>query len=157
MVCFFYLSSKRNRKFKHLVQTKPMGKNTITNIMKVSVAGTSLKESEKKVYESYCKKNNCQQAEESKDCKFRIYRQCHRQQRFKFPQRLRWSRRRRAAIILSCNRLRRSTIGLAGCGIWLFFCGDTGDASSRQEREAGILIASGSGISYFYELGMRET
>ena len=29
-----------------------MGKNTITNIMKVSVAGTSLKESEKKVYES---------------------------------------------------------------------------------------------------------
>ena len=29
-----------------------MGENTITNIMKVSVAGTSLKESEKKVYES---------------------------------------------------------------------------------------------------------
>ena len=49
MVCFFfYLSSKRNRKFKHLVQTKPMGENTITNIMKVSVAGTSLKESGKK-------------------------------------------------------------------------------------------------------------
>ena len=44
---FFYLSSKRNRKFKHLVQTKPMGENTITNIMNVSVAGTSLKESEK--------------------------------------------------------------------------------------------------------------
>ena len=37
------------------------------------------------------------------------------------------------------------------------FCGDTRDASSKQEREAGILIASGSGISYFYELGMRET
>ena len=54
-----------------------MGENTITNIMKVSVAGTSLKESEKKVYESLCKKNNshCQEAEESKDCKFRIYRQ----------------------------------------------------------------------------------
>ena len=50
MVCFFfYLSSKRNRKFKHLVQTKPMGENTITNIMKVSVAGTSLKESKKNV------------------------------------------------------------------------------------------------------------
>ena len=45
-----------------------MGENTITNIMKVSVAGTSLKESEKKVYESQCKKNNGQQAEESKDC-----------------------------------------------------------------------------------------
>ena len=44
---FFYLSSKQNRKFKHLVQTKPMGENTITNIMKVSVAGTSLKESGK--------------------------------------------------------------------------------------------------------------
>ena len=32
----------------NLVQTKPLGKNTITNIMKVSVAGTSLKKSEKK-------------------------------------------------------------------------------------------------------------
>ena len=49
---FFYLSSKQNRKFKHLFQTKPMGENTITNIMKVSIAGSSLKESEKKVYES---------------------------------------------------------------------------------------------------------
>ena len=29
-----------------------MGENTITNIMKVSIAGSSLKESEKKVYES---------------------------------------------------------------------------------------------------------
>ena len=45
---FFYLSSKRNRKFKHLVQTKPMGKDIITNIMKVSVAGTSLKKVRKK-------------------------------------------------------------------------------------------------------------
>ena len=51
-----------------------MGENTITNTMKVSVAGTSLKESEKKVWESQCKKNNSQQAEEIKDCKFRIYR-----------------------------------------------------------------------------------
>ena len=33
-----------------------MGENTITHIMKVSVAATSLKESEKKVYESFCKK-----------------------------------------------------------------------------------------------------
>ena len=65
---FFYLSSKRNREFKHLVRTKPMGENTITNIMKVSVAGTSLKESEKKVNESLCKKNNSQEAEESKYC-----------------------------------------------------------------------------------------
>ena len=70
---FVYLDSKRNRKFKHLVRTKPMGENTIINIMKVSVAGTSLKESEKKAYESQCKKNNGQQAEESKDCKFRTY------------------------------------------------------------------------------------
>ena len=45
-----------------------MGENTITHIMKVSVAGTSLKESEKKVNESLCKKNNSQEAEESKDC-----------------------------------------------------------------------------------------
>ena len=82
---FFYLSSKRNRKFKHLVQTKPMGENTTTHIMKVSVAVTSLKESEKKVYESLCKKNNSREAEESKVCKFRTYRQCHRPQRYKFP------------------------------------------------------------------------
>ena len=64
----FFLGSKRNRKFKDLVQTKPMCENTITNIlMKVSVSGsTSLKESEKEVYESWCKENNSQQAEESK-------------------------------------------------------------------------------------------
>ena len=42
--------------------------------MKVSVAGTSLTESEKKVYESFCKKNNSQEAKEGKDCKFRTYR-----------------------------------------------------------------------------------
>ena len=41
-----------------------MGENTITNIMKVSVAGISLKESEKNVYESECKKSNGQQAEQ---------------------------------------------------------------------------------------------
>ena len=44
--------------------------------MKVSVAGISLKESEKKVNESLCKKNNSQEAEESKDCKFKTYHQC---------------------------------------------------------------------------------
>ena len=38
-----------------------------------------------------------------------------------------------------------------------FFFGDTRDASWKQEREAGILITSGSGISYLYGLGMRET
>ena len=42
-----------------------MNENTITNILKVSVAGTSLKESEKRVYESLCKKNNSQEAKES--------------------------------------------------------------------------------------------
>ena len=63
----FFLGSKRNRKFKDLVQTKPMFENTRTNIlMKVSVSGsTSLKESEKKVYESWCKENNSQKADES--------------------------------------------------------------------------------------------
>ena len=44
---FFYLSSKRNRKFQYLVQTKSMGENIITHIMKVSVAGTSLKKVQK--------------------------------------------------------------------------------------------------------------
>ena len=53
-----------------MVQTKPIGENNITHIMKVSVAGISLKESEKKVYESLSKKNNSEEAEESKDCKF---------------------------------------------------------------------------------------
>ena len=45
-----------------------MCENTITNILiKRSVSGsTSLKESEKKDYESWCKENNSQQAEESK-------------------------------------------------------------------------------------------
>ena len=62
-----------------------MGENTITHIMKESVAGTSLKESQKKVDESLCKKNNMQSGEESKDCKFRTYPQCHRPQRYKFP------------------------------------------------------------------------
>ena len=62
-----------------------MGENTVTHIRKVSVAGTSLKESEKNVYESSCKKNNSQEAEESKDCKIKTYRQCHRPQRYKFP------------------------------------------------------------------------
>ena len=40
----------------------------MTNIMKLSVAGTNLKESEKNVYESLCKKNNSEEAEESEDC-----------------------------------------------------------------------------------------
>ena len=63
-----------------------MGENTITKVMKVSVAGTILKESEKKVYESLCEKNNSQEAEESKlDGKFRTYRQYHTSQRYKFP------------------------------------------------------------------------
>ena len=61
---FLYLSGKRNRKFKHLVHTRTIGENTITNRMKVSVAGTSLKESEKEVYESLCKKKK-KEAEES--------------------------------------------------------------------------------------------
>ena len=50
---FLYLSGKRNRKFKHLVQTKPMGENTITNRMKVSVAGTSIKK-ERKKFKNHC-------------------------------------------------------------------------------------------------------
>ena len=59
-----------------------MGENTITHIMKVSVADTSLKKSEEKFYESLCKKNNSQEAEENKDCKFRTCRQFHRPQSF---------------------------------------------------------------------------
>ena len=67
-----------------------MGENIITNIMKLSVGGTSLKESAKKSLGVIkCKTDNSQQAEESKDCNFGIYRQCHRPQRYKFRQRLR--------------------------------------------------------------------
>ena len=72
---FFYLSSKRNRKFnhKHLVQTKPMGENTIRNIMKESVADTSLKESEKIANHSVRKTSISKLKKQS----------------YKFPQRLR--------------------------------------------------------------------
>ena len=35
------------------------------------------------------------------------------------------------------------------------FRGDTWNASWKQGRDAGILITSGSGISYFYGDGMR--
>ena len=46
-----------------------MGENTITNIMKVSVVGTSFKESEKKSLRIriIVQENNSQQAEESKE------------------------------------------------------------------------------------------
>ena len=37
------------------------------------------------------------------------------------------------------------------------FRGDTWDAGWKQERDAGILITSESGISYFYGDGMRES
>ena len=47
---FFFSNSVANvtEKFKNLVQTKPMSENIITNITKVSVAGTSLKKVRKK-------------------------------------------------------------------------------------------------------------
>ena len=88
---FFYLSSKRNRKFnhKHRVKFKPMGKNTISNTTKVSVAGTSLKESEK----LFVTNHSARKTAVSK----------LKKQKYKFPQRLRWSRRRRATTTLSCN------------------------------------------------------
>ena len=37
------------------------------------------------------------------------------------------------------------------------FRGDTRHASWKQERDARILIISGSGISYFYGDGMRKS
>jgi len=37
------------------------------------------------------------------------------------------------------------------------FCGDIRDGSWRQEREAGVSIATGSGILCFEEVGMRES
>ena len=86
MVCFFLPKQETKPKLKHLVQTKTMGENIITNIMKLSIAGTRLKESDKKFTS---KINNSQQAEEIKHCNFRIYCQFHRPQRNKFPRRLR--------------------------------------------------------------------
>ena len=49
-------------------------------------------------------------------------------------------------------------IGLAGCGIWLFSTVIFGIwAENRSgKREAGITITSGSGISCFYRVGMRD-
>ena len=88
---FFYLSSKRNRKFnhKHLVQTKPMGENTISNIMKESVAGTVLAlKKMRKIMNHRARKTTVSKL---------------KKQRYKFSQRLRWSRRRRATTTLCCN------------------------------------------------------
>ena len=39
---------------------------------------------------------------------------------------------------------------------WAIFRGDTRDGGYKQKRDAGILITSGSGIS-FYGDGMRES
>ena len=46
----FYLSIKRNRRLKDNIwfKTQPMGENTIGNMMKITLAGTSLEESHKK-------------------------------------------------------------------------------------------------------------
>ena len=43
-----------------------MGEYSITNIMKLSIASTSLKESEKKVYESLCKKTTIRKLKKAK-------------------------------------------------------------------------------------------
>ena len=66
MVCFFSTSVANETENLNICRfkTKPMGENTITNIMK---AGTSLKEREKKVYKSLCEKNHSQEAKESKE------------------------------------------------------------------------------------------
>ena len=97
MVCFFfYLSSKRNRKFKHVVQTKPMGENIITNIMKVSVTGTSLKKVRKKFRNRRARKTTVSKLKKAMIVSSRT--------EIKFPQRLRCSQRRRATMTLSCNR-----------------------------------------------------
>ena len=103
---FFYLSSKRNRKFKHLVQTKPMGENTITNIMKVGKYPQlvlALKKVRKKFMNHNARITTVSKLKKTKICKFRICRQCHRPQRYKLPQQLRSSRRRSATMTLSCN------------------------------------------------------
>ena len=94
--------------FKDLVQTKPMCENTRTNIlMKVSVSGsTSLKESEKEKFTNHgVRKTTVSKLKKANliYCNFRIYRHCQTPQRYKFPQRLRWSQRRRATMTLSCN------------------------------------------------------
>ena len=103
----FYLSSKRNRKFKYLVQTKPMCQNTITNVMKISVGGSTIastKVRKKFTNHSARKTTVCKLKKANVTyCMFRMHRHCYRPQMYKFPQRLRWSRRRRATMTLSCN------------------------------------------------------
>ena len=49
-----------------------------------------------------------------------------------------------------------SPIGLAGCRIWLFFVVIFGIWAKKKGWEAGISVASGSGISCFYRVGMRD-
>ena len=57
-----------------------MGENTITNIMKVSVAGTSLKEVRKKLTNHWARKTTVRKLKKAKI----VYRQCHRPQRYNF-------------------------------------------------------------------------
>ena len=40
---------------------------------------------------------------------------------------------------------------------WALFRCDARDGGQKQKRDAGILITSRSGISYFYGDGMRES
>ena len=51
----------------------------------------------------------------------------------------------------------KSPICLAGCGIWLFFGRVIfGIWAEKKGWEVGISVASGSGISCFYMVGMRD-
>ena len=103
----YFLGSKRNRK-KIWFKLNQCAIYLITNIlMKVSVSGsTSLKVSEKKSFTNHgVRKTTVSKLKKANliYCNFRIYRHCQRPQRYKFPQRLLWSRRRRATMTPSCN------------------------------------------------------
>ena len=64
----FYLGIKRNRRLNDNIwfKTQPMGVNTISNVMKTTVAGTSLEESHKRFTNHSARKKNNEQAKESK-------------------------------------------------------------------------------------------
>ena len=99
----FYLGIKRNRRLNDMwFKTQPMGVNTISNMMKTTVAGTSLEESHKRFTNHSARKKNNEQAKESKRWTLR-YCEDHRPPKCTIPWRLRWSRRGRTTKTLQCN------------------------------------------------------
>ena len=102
----FYFSIKWNRKFyDHLAQTKPVGENTIRNIVTTIRRWyfcLALKKARIK-FTNHSARKQQSQSEESKYCVRWGIVMVTGHRSVNFPRRLRWSRRRRATATLSYN------------------------------------------------------